>query len=150
MFLNRPYTIHSIYMITHYSTLIRYIVLACFFFLIGPYGQTSHLYRSYSITQVVDLLDGIRCSSLPLLCERIIEVPVRDWLVAPARQKDGDFCTRKSPLSNEDKKDLCGVEEKGEVQYSFWWKIRRVKECVLHRGAEGVTGSLGSHRSCFI
>ncbi|CAL8293806.1 unnamed protein product [Arctogadus glacialis] len=67
-----------------------------------------------NITQVVDLLDGIRCSSLPLLCERIIEVPVRDWLVAPARQKDGDFCTRKSPLSNEDKKDLCGVEEKGE------------------------------------
>ncbi|CAL8285735.1 unnamed protein product [Lota lota] len=66
-----------------------------------------------NITQVVDLLDGIRCSSLPLLCERIIEVPIRDWLVAPARQKDGDYCTRKSPLSNKDKK-LCGMEEKEE------------------------------------
>ena len=49
-------------------------------------------------------------------------MPVKDWLVAPARQKDGDFCTRKSPLFNEDKKELRGVEEKGEVkevQYSF-------------------------------
>ena len=47
---------------------------------------------------------------------------MRDWLVAPARQKDGDFCTRKSPLANEDKKELCGVEAKGEVkdfQYIF-------------------------------
>lgn len=68
-----------------------------------------------NITQVVDLLDGIRCAALPVLCERIIEVPIRDWLVAPARQKDGEFCTRKSPLSNQDReKEQCGVEEKGE------------------------------------
>lgn len=35
---------------------------------------------------------------LPYLCERIIEVPVRDWLVAAALQKDGAFCSRKPPL----------------------------------------------------
>lgn len=32
---------------------------------------------------------------LPLLCERIIEVPLRDWTVAPALQKDGRYCIRK-------------------------------------------------------
>lgn len=33
--------------------------------------------------------------ALPLLCERIVEVPLRDWMVAPALQKDGRFCIRK-------------------------------------------------------
>lgn len=52
----------------------------------------------HSITQVVDLLEGLRCLALPLLCERIIEVPLRDWTVAPALQKDGRYCVRKSPV----------------------------------------------------
>uniref|UniRef100_A0A3Q1FDT0 tRNA (adenine(58)-N(1))-methyltransferase n=1 Tax=Acanthochromis polyacanthus TaxID=80966 RepID=A0A3Q1FDT0_9TELE len=51
-----------------------------------------------NITQVIDLLEGLRCSSLPLLCERIIEVPVREWLVAPALKKDGRYCTRSTPI----------------------------------------------------
>lgn len=52
-----------------------------------------------NITQVIDLLEGLRCSALPLLCERVIEVQIRDWKLAPAVQKDGQFCTRKAPPS---------------------------------------------------
>ncbi|XP_026210912.1 tRNA (adenine(58)-N(1))-methyltransferase, mitochondrial isoform X2 [Anabas testudineus] len=55
-----------------------------------------------NITQVIDLLEGLRCLALPLLCERIIEVPIREWLVAPARQKDGHYCTRKVPILHKD------------------------------------------------
>lgn len=54
--------------------------------------------RKHSITQVIDLLEGLRCLALPLLCERIIEVPLRDWMVAPALQKDGRYCVRKPPV----------------------------------------------------
>ncbi|XP_023148701.1 tRNA (adenine(58)-N(1))-methyltransferase, mitochondrial [Amphiprion ocellaris] len=55
-----------------------------------------------NITQVIDLLEGLRCSSLPLLCERIIEVPSREWLVAPALRKDGRYCTRSAPILAEE------------------------------------------------
>lgn len=55
-----------------------------------------------SITQVVDLLEGLRCSQLPVLCERIIEVPVREWLVAPALTKDGQYWIKKAPVLDED------------------------------------------------
>ncbi|XP_029983418.1 tRNA (adenine(58)-N(1))-methyltransferase, mitochondrial [Sphaeramia orbicularis] len=50
-----------------------------------------------NVTQVIDLLEGLRCLPLPLLCERIIEVPLRKWLVGPAIQKDGQYCVRKAP-----------------------------------------------------
>lgn len=39
-----------------------------------------------SITQVIELLEGIRRSKLPLLCERIVELTQREWLIQPARQ----------------------------------------------------------------
>uniref|UniRef100_A0A8D3AXA5 tRNA (adenine(58)-N(1))-methyltransferase n=1 Tax=Scophthalmus maximus TaxID=52904 RepID=A0A8D3AXA5_SCOMX len=55
-----------------------------------------------NITQVIDLLEGLRCLPLPLLCEHIIEVPVRHWLVAPALQKNRQYCTRKDPALEED------------------------------------------------
>ncbi|XP_047248836.1 tRNA (adenine(58)-N(1))-methyltransferase, mitochondrial [Girardinichthys multiradiatus] len=55
-----------------------------------------------NITQVVDLLEGLRCSGLSVLCERVVEVPVRDWVVNPALQKDGQYCTRKAPNLGED------------------------------------------------
>ncbi|XP_054653388.1 tRNA (adenine(58)-N(1))-methyltransferase, mitochondrial [Dunckerocampus dactyliophorus] len=58
-----------------------------------------------NITQVMDLLEGIRCSALPLLCERIMEVPIRDWLVSPALLKNGQYCMRKAPFLNEDQRE---------------------------------------------
>ncbi|XP_034713325.1 tRNA (adenine(58)-N(1))-methyltransferase, mitochondrial isoform X2 [Etheostoma cragini] len=58
-----------------------------------------------NITQVIDLLEALRCLALPLLCERIIEVPMRDWVVAPALQKDGRYCARKSPILDEDQRE---------------------------------------------
>ncbi|KAG7271780.1 hypothetical protein CRUP_002047 [Coryphaenoides rupestris] len=78
-------------------------------------GAVCAIYLA-NITQISDLLEGIRCSSLPLLCERIIEVPVRDWLMAPARQKDGDFCTRKSSLSGKESHEVEEKEEESTVR----------------------------------
>ncbi|XP_018550705.1 tRNA (adenine(58)-N(1))-methyltransferase, mitochondrial isoform X1 [Lates calcarifer] len=66
-----------------------------------------------NITQVVDLLDGIRCLALPLLCECILEAPIRHWLVAPALQKDGQYCTRKPTVLVEDHSE---EEEETEEQ----------------------------------
>ncbi|XP_026882897.2 tRNA (adenine(58)-N(1))-methyltransferase, mitochondrial [Electrophorus electricus] len=64
-----------------------------------PYLHNGGVCAVYlaNITQIIDLLEGLRCSTLPLVCERIIEVQYRDWLVAPSLKKDGSFHTRKAP-----------------------------------------------------
>lgn len=54
-----------------------------------------------SVTQIIDLMEGLRCSTLPLVCERVVEVQYRDWLLAPSLQKDGSFNRRKKPPGEE-------------------------------------------------
>lgn len=53
-----------------------------------------------NITQVIDLLEGIRSCELPLLCEKIMEVSITDWLVAPSLRKDGRVSERVDPQRN--------------------------------------------------
>lgn len=71
-----------------------------------------------SITQIIDLMEGLRCSTLPLVCERIIEVQYRDWLLAPSLKKDGSFNQRKdSPgeEATENENDDSNDEGKGNA-----------------------------------
>lgn len=77
-----------------------HLVLATVFPHLHP-GGVCAVYLA-NITQVIDLLEGLRCLRMPLLCERIIELPARDWIVAPALQKDGSYCLRKSPTMEDD------------------------------------------------
>ncbi|XP_054469729.1 tRNA (adenine(58)-N(1))-methyltransferase, mitochondrial isoform X2 [Anoplopoma fimbria] len=64
-----------------------------------------------NITQVIDLLEGVRCMALPLLCERIAEVSIRDWVVAPALRKDGRYCSRIAPVLDQDQREEADREE---------------------------------------
>ncbi|XP_013856543.1 tRNA (adenine(58)-N(1))-methyltransferase, mitochondrial [Austrofundulus limnaeus] len=75
-----------------------------------------------NITQVVDLLEGLRCSALPCLCERIIEVPVRDWVLTPALKKNGEYCTIEAPHLDESlrqKDETSDESEDDDVGPSF-------------------------------
>ncbi|KAM5125892.1 tRNA (adenine(58)-N(1))-methyltransferase, mitochondrial, partial [Mantella aurantiaca] len=79
-----------------------------------------------NITQVIDLLEGIRCCDLPLICEKIMEVGVIDWLVAPSVRKDGRISRRVKPHTqeqlhqdedDEDDTDPVRSEPFGQVPY---------------------------------
>lgn len=76
-----------------------------------------------SITQIIDLMEGLRCSTLPLVCERIIEVQYRDWLLAPSLKKDGSFHQRrKTPDEEESENDEGNDEGKGNTRVWFCLK----------------------------
>ncbi|XP_053701790.1 tRNA (adenine(58)-N(1))-methyltransferase, mitochondrial isoform X1 [Synchiropus splendidus] len=95
-----------------------------------------------NITQVIDLLEGIRCARLSLLCERIIEIPVRDWLVAPAIQKDGRFCSRKAPNLGEAQNE---EEADDEAEESiFWTGIVEFVQDLIGSSAPGGNATFGS------
>ncbi|XP_053568621.1 tRNA (adenine(58)-N(1))-methyltransferase, mitochondrial [Bombina bombina] len=50
-----------------------------------------------NITQVIDLLEGIRSCQLPFVCEKIMEISVKEWIVAPSFRKDGSISQRVKP-----------------------------------------------------
>ncbi|KAA0711141.1 tRNA (adenine(58)-N(1))-methyltransferase, mitochondrial [Triplophysa tibetana] len=83
-------------------------------------GSVCAVYQA-NITQVIDLMEGLRCSALPLVCERIIEVQYRDWLVAPSLKKDGTFNRRKAPFEDDDesepREDTEDLTPFGDVPY---------------------------------
>ncbi|XP_017281601.1 tRNA (adenine(58)-N(1))-methyltransferase, mitochondrial [Kryptolebias marmoratus] len=79
-----------------------------------------------NITQVIDLLEGVRCSALPFLCERIIEVPVRDWVVTPALKKDGQYCVVKAPNLDEHSGQTNETSDEAEQDNDYGPKFRSI------------------------
>ncbi|XP_007257624.3 tRNA (adenine(58)-N(1))-methyltransferase, mitochondrial [Astyanax mexicanus] len=71
-----------------------------------------------NITQIIDLMEGLRCSTLPLVCERIMEVQYRDWLLGPSLKKDGTFNQRKPMREETSEEDENSNDEENEEHTS--------------------------------
>ncbi|XP_036398804.1 tRNA (adenine(58)-N(1))-methyltransferase, mitochondrial [Megalops cyprinoides] len=69
-----------------------------------------------NVTQVIDLLEGIRHTELPLFCERVIEVQHRDWLLAPAVMKDGKYALRVAPSRGSEKTDEANAHDQEKAE----------------------------------
>uniref|UniRef100_A0A8D0GNY7 tRNA (adenine(58)-N(1))-methyltransferase n=1 Tax=Sphenodon punctatus TaxID=8508 RepID=A0A8D0GNY7_SPHPU len=59
-----------------------------------------------NITQVTELLEGIRTCKLPFFCEKVLEVTHRNWLVTPARWNDGSKIQRVDPQQKQNEELL--------------------------------------------
>ncbi|XP_030051996.1 tRNA (adenine(58)-N(1))-methyltransferase, mitochondrial [Microcaecilia unicolor] len=123
-----------------------------------------------NITQVVDLLEGIRSCQVSLFCENIIEVIHTDWLVLPSKQKDGSFSKRMAPPQSEevynqqqtieheqeDQTHLDKIKAFGSVPYvarpysnqnghtAFLVKLRKFKPANIHPEPEASDFSQGN------
>ncbi|XP_063774979.1 tRNA (adenine(58)-N(1))-methyltransferase, mitochondrial isoform X2 [Pseudophryne corroboree] len=69
-----------------------------------------------NITQVIDLLEGIRCGELPLICEKVVEVAAKDWIVAPSLRKDGSISKRMGPSDTLEETDEEDDDNNNESQ----------------------------------
>ncbi|NXV77414.1 TR61B protein, partial [Atlantisia rogersi] len=65
-----------------------------------------------NITQVIDLLDRIRTYKLPFMCEKIIEVTYRNWLVLPAKMK---HCKSSPMVETEENHEEPPQKEYGDI-----------------------------------
>ncbi|PKU37218.1 trna (adenine -n)- hypothetical protein [Limosa lapponica baueri] len=91
-----------------------------------------------NITQVIDLLDRIRTWKLPFLCERIIEVTHRNWLVLPAKLKN---CKSSQIVETQE-----NIQEPPQKEYE---EIHIQDQVVLKESEYNGKNIIADERSCY-